>query len=67
MDAVSTATQSVSQAQASLEFANKILAEGYVSAETITARDTAAIQAEAQVNILKQAIEAETLLVDLIA
>ena len=67
MDALSTAMSSVSQSQMALDRVNAIMAEGYISAETVTAQKQAEVQAAAQVEVLKDAMAAEAQILDLLA
>lgn len=67
MDALSSAMNSVSAAQMALDRVNQVMAEGYISAETVTAQKQAEVAAEAQVAVLKEAMAAEVQLLDILA
>lgn len=59
MSSVSSAASAVDYAQQYLELTNRVLAEGNVSADTITAQSQAEVLAEVQVEVLEQAIDIE--------
>jgi len=71
MEITGSASRSLEIAQAILERGHSALAEGHVTPEIISAVELAETQAEVQVELLKDAIEAESLvatqLVDLLA
>lgn len=59
MSTISSAASGVDYAQQYLELTNRVLAEGNLSADTITAQAEAEILAEAQVEVLDKALELE--------
>lgn len=71
MSIISGAAGAVDYAQQYLELTNRVLAEGNISAETITAQAEAEVLAEAQVAVLDQALDIEraqsSRLIDLLA
>ena len=66
MSSVSAALESFDRAQMILEMTSMAHAQGHVSAETVSAQKLAEVQADAQVQVLKEALEAETRILDLL-
>lgn len=67
MDALGTAVMSVDSSQRLLDSVNLAMAEGHITPEIVSTQALAETQMEAQTKILKQAIEAETKILDLLA
>jgi hypothetical protein len=67
MDAISAAQGGYAAAQALLAQTGTAIAEGYVTPEVVTARDAALTQADIQVEVLEEALNAQRLILDLLA
>lgn len=59
MSSISSAASSVDYAQQYLELTNRVMSEGHISADTVTAQAQAETMVEAQVAVLQEAIEFE--------
>jgi len=66
MDAVGAASGSIAHYQRLLDVANTRLSEGYVTPEVVSAQALAETQLEAQTKIFKEALAAETQILDLL-
>ena len=66
MTAINAAISGLDMARAILDRTGQAIAEGYVSAEVVTARDQAQTQLEVQANVLKEAIAAEAQIFDIL-
>ena len=66
MDPVSSASSALSHYQQLLDVSSQALAEGHVLPEVISAQEIAEVQIEAQTHLLKESLEAETQILDLL-
>ncbi|CAM2064603.1 hypothetical protein SCOR_04480 [Sulfidibacter corallicola] len=66
MDAISSAISGFHTAQYRLDVATTRLSEGHVLPEVVSAQDLAQKQIEVQVSQLKEALEAESRILDLL-
>ena len=67
MSPVGTAIDGFHIARELLETAGRHLSEGHLTPEVVSARDLAETQLEAQTSILKEAIAAQTVILDILA
>lgn len=66
MDAISASLGGLHAALAVQDYTALAIAEGHVTPEVVTARDQAQTQAEFEIQALKEALEAETHILDLL-